>query len=269
MKIATFNVNSVKARLPRVLEWLDEFSPDIALLQEIKTVSENFPALEIEDRGYQTAVHGQKSYNGVAILSKHPIEDVVMGLPGDESDDQARYIEATISGLRVASIYLPNGNPVDTEKFSYKLSWMDRLVDHVQNTLLPSEQPFVLGGDYNVVPHDDDVYDPKGWANDALCRQESRTRFRTILNLGLTEAWRALHTEVGAYSFWDYQAGRWPRNEGVRIDHLLLSPAAADRLVACEIDREPRKRERPSDHTPVWCELSTPPQTDPRTNAAK
>jgi exodeoxyribonuclease-3 len=259
MKIATFNVNSVKARLPRVLEWLDEFSPDVALLQEIKTVSKDFPALEINDRGYQAAVHGQKSYNGVAILSKYPIEDVVMGLPGDKSDDQARYIEATISGLRVASIYLPNGNPVDTEKFSYKLSWMDRLVEHVQNTLLPSEQPFVLGGDYNVVPHDDDVYDPKGWANDALCRQESRTRFRTILNLGLTEAWRALHTEVGAYSFWDYQAGRWPRNEGVRIDHLLLSPAAADRLVACEIDREPRKRERPSDHTPVWCELSTPP----------
>jgi len=258
MKIATFNVNSVKARLPRVLEWLDEFKPDVALLQEIKTVPEDFPTLEIEDRGYNTAIHGQKSYNGVAILSKFAIEDVAMGLPGDDSDDQARYIEATISGLRVASIYLPNGNPVDTEKFIYKLAWMDRLADHIQNTLLPSEQPFVLGGDYNVVPNDDDVYDPQGWANDALCRPESRARFRAILNMGLTESWRALHKEVGAYSFWDYQAGRWPRNEGVRIDHLLLSPAAADRLVACEIDREPRKGERPSDHTPVWCEISDP-----------
>jgi exodeoxyribonuclease III len=258
MKIATFNVNSIKARLPRVLEWLDVFAPDIALLQEIKTVPEDFPAMEIEERGYNIAAHGQKSYNGVAILAKSPIDDVTMGLPGDDTDEQARYIEATISSLRVASIYLPNGNPVDTEKFTYKLDWMDRLARHIDETLLPSEQPFVLGGDYNVVPNDDDVYDPAGWANDALCRPESRQRFRKILNMGLTESWRALHAEIGAYSFWDYQAGRWPRNEGVRIDHLLLSPAVADRLIACEIDREPRKGERPSDHTPVWCEISDP-----------
>ena len=256
MKIATFNVNSIKARLPRVLEWLEEAAPDVALLQEVKTVPEEFPSLEIGGLGYEIAVHGQKSYNGVAILSKMPIEDVKMGLPGDDSDDQARYIEATIQDVRVASIYLPNGNPTDTEKFPYKLSWMDRLVTYVRDDLLPRELPFVLGGDYNIVPTDDDVYDPEGWADDALCRPESRTRFRTILNMGITEAWRSLHKEIGAYSYWDYQRGRWQRDEGVRIDHLLLSPQAADRLTACEIDRTPRGKEKASDHTPVWCELS-------------
>jgi exodeoxyribonuclease III len=256
VKIATFNVNSVKARLPRVLEWLEEAAPDVALLQEIKTISEDFPALEIAALGYQTAIHGQKSYNGVAILSKLPIEDIRMGLPGDDSDEQARYIEATIGGLRVASIYLPNGNPTDSDKFPYKLAWMDRLIAHVRDTLLPAEIPFVLGGDFNIVPSDDDVYDPEGWADDALCRPESRARFRTILNLGVTEAWRALHKEIGAYSFWDYQRGRWSRDEGVRIDHHLLSPQAADRLVACEIDRKPRGKEKASDHTPVWVEIA-------------
>ncbi len=256
MKIATFNVNSVKARLPRLLEWLEDAKPDVALLQETKTVSVDFPGLEIAALGYQIECHGQKSYNGVAILSRAPIEDVMSGLPGDPDDEQARYIEATIAGVRVASIYLPNGNPTDSDKFPYKLAWMDRLVAHVRDTLLPTEQPFVLGGDYNVVPSDDDVYDPEGWADDALCRPESRTRFRTLLNLGVTEAWRALHREIGAYSFWDYQRGRWSRDEGVRIDHLLLSPQAADRLVACEIDRAPRGKEKASDHTPVWCELA-------------
>lgn len=256
MKIATFNVNSVKARLPRVLEWLDEAAPDVALLQELKTVDEQFPRLEIEDKGYNVETHGQKSYNGVAILSKRPIEDIVRGLPGDESDEQSRYIEGTIDGVRVASIYLPNGNPTPGEKFDYKLAWMDRLVAHVRDSLIPLEMSFVLGGDYNVCPTDDDVYDPVGWADDALCRPESRARFRSLINLGLTEAWRALHKEVGAYSYWDYQAGRWPRDEGVRIDHLLLSPQAADRLVASEIDRAPRGKEKASDHTPVWCEIS-------------
>lgn len=256
MKIATFNVNSVKARLPRVLEWLEEAAPDVALLQEIKTVPEDFPSLEISSLGYETAVHGQKSYNGVAILSKQPIEDIRMGLPGDDSDDQARYIEATIGDLRIASIYLPNGNPTDSGKYPYKLAWMDRLNAHVRDTLLPSEQPFVLGGDYNIVPNDGDVYDPEGWADDALCRPESRAKFRTLLNMGVTEAWRALHREIGAYSFWDYQKGRWSRDEGLRIDHMLLSPQATDRLVACEIDRKPRGREKASDHTPVWCEIA-------------
>ncbi len=255
MKIATFNVNSIKARLPRVLEWLDDAGPDVALLQEIKTVDEAFPAMEIEERGYNIAVHGQKTYNGVAILAKRPIEDVVRGLPGDDGDDQARYIEATVGDLRVGSIYLPNGNPVESEKFPYKLAWIDRLIAHVRDTLLPTEQPLVLGGDYNVAPADLDVYDPKAWADDALCRPETRSRFRALLHLGLTEAWRALHVEHG-YSYWDYQGGRWARDEGLRIDHMLLSPQAADRLDACEIDRAPRGKDKASDHTPVWCEIA-------------
>jgi exodeoxyribonuclease-3 len=256
LKIATFNVNSIKARLPRVLEWLDEAAPDVALLQEVKTVDDQFPRLEIEDKGYNIETHGQKSYNGVAILSKRPIEDVSRGLPGNPDDEQARYIEGTIDGIRVASIYLPNGNPTPGDKFDYKLEWMDRLVAHVRDSLLPLEMPFVLGGDYNICPTDDDVYDPVGWADDALCRPESRSRFRSLLNLGLTEAWRALHQEVGAYSFWDYQAGRWQRDEGVRIDHFLLSPQAADLLSQCEIDRTPRGKQKASDHTPVWCNIA-------------
>jgi len=256
VKIATFNVNSVKARLPRLLEWLEAAQPDVALLQETKTVAENFPGLEIAALGYEMAVCGQKSYNGVAILARGPITDVITALPGDPADDQARYIEGTVAGVRVASIYLPNGNPVDSDKFPYKLAWMDRLAAHVRDTLLPSEQTFVLGGDYNVAPRDDDVYDPEAWTDDALCRPETRARFRTILHMGVTEAWRALHREIGAYSFWDYQRGRWQRDEGLRIDHLLLSPQAADRLTACEIDRTPRGREKASDHTPVWCELA-------------
>lgn len=254
MKIATWNVNSIKARLPRVLEWLSEAGPDVALLQETKTVDEGFPALEIEELGYNIAVCGQKSYNGVAILSKRPIEDVVTRLPGDDDDDQARYIEALIGDTRVASIYLPNGNPVDGPKFPYKLAWMDRLYDHARS-LLAHEDSVVLGGDYNIAPADGDIYDPAAWADDALCRPEARARFRAVLHLGYTEAYRALHSAPDAYSFWDYQKGRWQRDEGLRIDHLLLSPQAADRLMACDIDKTPRGRERPSDHTPVWCEL--------------
>ena len=254
MKIATWNVNSIKARLPRVLEWLAEAAPDVALLQEIKTVAEGFPELEIGDLGYNTAVVGQKSYNGVAILAKRPIEDVVTALPGDDDDAEARYIEAVVGGVRVASIYLPNGNPVDSPKFPYKLAWMERLYDHARG-LLALEETLLLGGDYNVAPADGDVYDPVAWADDALCRPDSRARFRAILHLGFTEAYRALHPAPGAYSFWDYQKGRWQRDEGLRIDHLLLSPQAADRLEACDIDRAPRGREKASDHTPVWCEL--------------
>ncbi len=255
MKIATWNVNSIKARLPRVLEWLAEAAPDVALLQEIKTVEDGFPALEIEALGYNIAVCGQKSYNGVAILSKRPLEDVITRLPGDDGDEQARYIEAVIGDLRVASIYLPNGNPVDGPKFPYKLAWMDRLYDHAKG-LLALEESLVLGGDYNIAPGDGDVYDPPAWADDALCRPDSRARFRAILHLGYTEAYRALHDAPGAYSFWDYQKGRWPRDEGLRIDHLLLSPQAADRLRASDIDKTPRGHpEKPSDHTPVWCEL--------------
>ncbi len=255
MKIATWNVNSVRARLPRVLEWLGSAAPDVALLQEIKTVAEGFPELEIGDLGYNVAVCGQKSYNGVAILSKPPIEDVLTRLPGDDADDQARYIEAVVGGVRVASIYLPNGNPVDSPKFAYKLGWMERLYDHV-GELLGLEEAFVLGGDYNVAPEDRDVYDPAAWADDALCRPETRARYRAVVHLGLTDAYRALHPDAaGAYTFWDYQKGRWQRDEGLRIDHLLLSPQAADRLEACDIDRAPRGRDKASDHTPVWCGL--------------
>ncbi len=254
MKIATWNVNSIKARLPRVLEWLKAADPDVALLQEIKTVAQGFPAIEIEELGYNIAVCGQKAYNGVAILSKRPIEDVVTRLPGDDDDDQARYIEALIGDMRVASIYLPNGNPVDGPKFPYKLAWMDRLYDHARS-LLAHEDSVVLGGDYNIAPADGDIYDPAAWADDALCRPEARARFRAVLHLGYTEAYRALQSAPGAYSFWDYQKGRWQRDEGLRIDHLLLSPQAADRLMACDIDKTPRSREKPSDHTPVWCEL--------------
>jgi exodeoxyribonuclease III len=254
MRIATWNVNSVKVRLPRLVDWLSTAKPDVALLQELKCIDEGFPRDAVEDLGYNVACHGQKTYNGVAILSKRPIEDVSRGLPGDDGDAHARYIEATISGVRIASLYLPNGNPVDTEKFTYKLGWMDRLIAHAKS-LLAAEETFVLGGDYNVCPEDRDVYDPAGFADDALCRPESRSRYRALLNLGLTEAYRAIHPHEIAYSYWDYQAGAWQKDHGLRIDHLLLSPQAADRLKDCDIDRTPRAKEKPSDHTPVWCEL--------------
>ena len=255
IKIASWNVNSVKARLGHLCDWLRAASPEIVLLQETKTVDEGFPRLEIEDIGYNVETHGQKSYNGVAILSKLPIEDVTRGLAGDESDEQARYIEATVGGqLRVASIYLPNGNPVDTEKFAYKIAWMKRLRAQAE-ALLKTEQAFVLGGDYNVIPTEDDVFDPVAFAGDALCRPETRGAFRALIHLGLTDAYRALHREIGAYTYWDYQGGAWQKDFGLRIDHLLLSPQAADRLTGCDIDRSPRGKEKASDHTPIWCEL--------------
>ncbi len=254
LRIATWNVNSVRARLPNVLDWLGSARPDVVLLQETKCQDEHFPTLEFEAAGYRTACHGQKSYNGVAILSRLPMADIRAGLPGDPSDDQARYIEATVGDIRLASLYLPNGNPAPGDKFDYKLAWMRRLIAHAEG-LLAADRPFVLGGDYNICPTDDDVYDPANWGQDALCRPESRALYRQLLHLGLTEAFRSLHPEAGRYSFWDYQAGAWPRDQGLRIDHLLLSPAAADRLVACDIDKAPRGRDKASDHTPVWVEL--------------
>jgi len=256
VKIATWNVNSIKARLPNVLAWLEAAQPDVVLLQELKTVADNFPRLEIEALGYRSAVVGQKSYNGVAILSRAPIENVIEALPGDAEDAQARYVEGTTFGLRVAAIYLPNGNPVDSEKYPYKLRWMARLRAHVAE-LLTGEQPVVLGGDYNVIPAPEDVYDPAGWGDDALYRRDTRLAFRSLLNLGLTDAFRALHREAGAYTYWDYQGVAWSAGHGLRIDHLLLSPQSADRLVRCEIDRKPRGQEKASDHTPIWCELET------------
>jgi len=255
VKIASWNVNSINARLPNVLSWLEAASPDVILLQELKCQEEKFPALEIQAMGYQTAVVGQKSYNGVAILSKLPLTEVRTSLPGDDDDVQARWVEARAGGaLRVACLYLPNGNPVGTEKFPYKLAWMERLRARAA-ALLAANEITVLGGDYNVCPTDDDVYDPAGWADDALCRPESRAAFRSLLHLGYTDAFRARHPEPGRYTFWDYQAGAWQRDNGLRIDHLLLSPLAADRLVDCDVDKEPRGREKASDHTPIWCTL--------------
>lgn len=254
MKIATWNVNSIKARLAHLLTWLGEFSPDIVLLQETKLVDEAFPRLEIEDLGYNVATVGQKTYNGVAILSKRPIEDLRTTLPGDENDLQARYIEGFTGGLRVASIYVPNGQAVGSDKFAYKLAFLERLTTHAQS-LLEFEESLILGGDYNIVPDAGDVWDPQGWAGDVLFTLEERGYFRRLLHLGLTDAFRALTPEIGRYSWWDYRAGGWPKDHGCRIDHLLLSPQAADRLLASAIDKTPRGWEKPSDHTPVWCEL--------------
>lgn len=259
MKIVTWNVNSLNARLPVVLHYLRQSGPDVVLLQETKTIDEKFPAAEIEDLGYNLALHGQKTYNGVAILSKHPIEDVSRGLPGDDTDDQARYIEALIpsegGAVRVASIYAPNGNPPDSPKLGYKLNWLRRLRAHAGN-LLEHEECLVLGGDLNVILTDDDVHDPAAWEGDALFLPQSIKGLRAILNLGLTDAYRACHTEPHRYTFWDYQGGAWAKDHGIRIDYLLLSPQATDRLQACEIDRQVRGWEKPSDHVPVWVELT-------------
>ncbi len=258
-RIATFNVNSIKARMPNVLAWLDEFGPDIALFQEIKSTEESFPRMELEAAGYNIAISGQKSYNGVAIFSKTPLEVAEARLPGGDGDDQARYIEAvteTDAGvLRVASIYLPNGNPVASDKFGYKLAWMERLLDHARG-LLDLEEPIILGGDYNVIPQDEDCHDPEAWRGDALFRPESRAAFRRLLALGYTEAFRTLKPHAQAYTFWDYQGGAWQNDRGIRIDHLLLSPQAADLLRDCRIDQKPRGRPKASDHTPIWCELA-------------
>lgn len=259
MRIATWNVNSIKARLPAVLGWLGSAAPDVALLQEIKTSEDGFPRLEIEALGYRCLVAGQRSYNGVAILSKAPIEDPLERLPGDDADEQARYLEATVAGVRVAALYLPNGNPVASDKFWYKISWMERLAARA-DALLSTEAPVVLGGDWNVIPDEIDCWDPDEWRDDALFRPETRRAFRRVLYRGWTDAFRAVHpTAGGAYTFWDYQAGRWQRGEGIRIDHLLLSPAAADRLTGCTIDKAPRGEPKASDHTPIWCELADAP----------
>ncbi|WP_417517851.1 exodeoxyribonuclease III [Minwuia sp.] len=254
MRIATWNVNSIKARLPRVTGWLSAFKPDVVCLQELKCIDENFPAAEIEELGYHVAVHGQKTYNGVAILSQHPMEDVTTGLPGDDTDEQARYIEATIRGIRVCGLYLPNGNPAPGPKFDYKLQWMDRLIARAKD-LLADETPFLMAGDYNVCPTDGDVFDPEGFADDALCRPESRNRYRQLINLGLTDAVHLHNPQDRFYTYWDYTAGAWPKDNGLRIDHLLLSPQVTDRLVTSGVDRDPRGEERPSDHTPAWIEI--------------
>jgi exodeoxyribonuclease-3 len=257
LTVATWNVNSITARLPNVLAWLEVARPDVVLLQELKTTEDKFPKLELDALGYKAAVFGQKAWNGVAILSKHKITNVKMGLPGDATDEQSRYIEATVNGFRIASIYLPNGNPVDSEKYPYKLKWMDRLYAHAKN-LLKTEQPFVLGGDFNLIPEDKDCYSPEAWKEDALFRIESRRKFRALVNLGLTDAFRVNNHEAHQYSYWDYQGGAWPQNLGIRIDHFLLSPQSADLLQECTIDTAPRGKEKASDHTPVIVKLGQP-----------
>jgi exodeoxyribonuclease-3 len=259
MKIATWNVNSIKARLDNAIAWLKEAKPEIACLQELKCEDQAFPSQAFEELGYNVITHGQKSYNGVAILSRQRAEQVRRGLPGGADDAQARYIEAVFAlgqgVVRVASIYLPNGNPPDTEKFTYKLAWMERLRQHAK-ALLAHEEPLVLAGDYNVIPTPLDARNPDAWTCDALFRPESRASFHTLLNLGFTDAIRQVSgDQPGLYTFWDYQAGAWQRNNGIRIDHLLLSPQAADLLADARIEREVRDQERPSDHVPVVIEL--------------
>lgn len=259
MKIATFNINGVKARLPALLEWLAEARPDVVALQEIKCVDEAFPREEVEAAGYNVETHGQKGFNGVALLSRRPLEDVVRGLPGDEGDEQARWIEATVSGaagaIRVCGLYLPNGNPAPGPKYDYKRAWMERLETRVRD-LLAAEEPAVILGDFNVIPEPADARNPAAWTEDALFLPETRRAWRRILNLGLTDAVRAVTAAPGVYTFWDYQAGAWQKDNGIRIDHILLTPQAADRLGACGIDREVRAREKPSDHVPVWADIA-------------
>lgn len=258
MQIATWNINSVRTRLQNLLAYLRDVSPDVLCLQEIKCTDEQFPRLEIEAEGYNVAVHGQKSWNGVAILSKRPME-VEHGLAGDEADIQSRYMEALVTTdavpVRVGCLYLPNGNPTDTDKYDYKIAWMERLIARARD-LLAQEEPLVLAGDFNVIPGPEDVYDAQAWEGDALYLPRTRSRFREILYLGMTDALRATTDEAKIYTFWDYQAGAWQRDKGIRIDHLLLSPQAADRLARVTIDKARRGDEKPSDHVPIRVDLA-------------
>ena len=259
MRIATWNINSIKQRVENLTAWLQERRPDIVCLQETKCVDEAFPREPIEALGYNVAVHGQKTFNGVAILSKLPFDEVTPRLPGDPEDEHARFLEALVStpqgALRVASIYLPNGNPVSHEnKYQFKLNWLKRLFNYSLERL-KLEETLVLAGDYNVIPTPEDVYDPPAWIDDALFRPQTRESFRALTSLGLTDSIRAVSDAPGLYTFWDYQAGAWQKNNGLRIDHILLSPRAADRLVGAGIDKHVRSWERPSDHVPVYADL--------------
>ncbi|MFI5012045.1 MAG: exodeoxyribonuclease III [Hyphomicrobiales bacterium] len=258
MRIATWNVNSIRQRLAHLLRWLDETKPDIVCLQELKCQDDAFPRLEVEAAGYHVETHGQKTFNGVAILSRSRPESVTRGLDGDDADTHSRYLEAVIpaaqSIVRVASIYLPNGNPAQSEKYPYKLGFMERLRRRAA-ALLRLEEKLVLAGDYNVIPEPIDARDPSAWLSDALFLPQTRAAFRRLLALGLTDALRACDQASDRYSFWDYQAGAFQKNNGIRIDHLLLSPQAADKLVSCRIDKQTRSWDKPSDHVPVVVEL--------------
>ena len=256
MKIATFNVNGINGRLARLLEWLEESRPDVACLQELKTTDDKFPALAIEKAGYGAIWHGQKSWNGVAILARgcDPVE-TRRGLPGGDGDSHSRYLEAAVGGILVASLYLPNGNPQPGPKFDYKLAWFERLITHARE-LLDTGLPVVLAGDYNVIPTDEDVYKPERWADDALMQPESREAYSRLLAQGWTDSIRHLHPGERIYTFWDYWRNAWARNAGLRIDHLLLSPAAAPRLAQAGVDSQVRGREKASDHAPAWVSLT-------------
>ncbi len=259
MRIATWNVNSIKQRLDGALAWLAERQPDIVCMQETKCVDDAFPREPFEALGYNLAVHGQKTFNGVALLSKFPFDEVTIGLPGDHSDDHARFIEGVVStakgAMRIASIYLPNGNPPDTDKYPYKINWMKRLFDYARERL-SLQEPLILAGDYNVIPATSDARNAEAWRGDALFLPRTRLAFQSLINLGLTDAVRATSEEPGLYTFWDYQAGAWQKNNGIRIDHVLLSPEAADHLTELGIDRHVRSWEKPSDHVPVWIDLA-------------
>jgi len=259
MRIACFNINGIKARLPALLAWLEETAPDVALLQELKSADDAVPRDEIEALGYAIETHGQKGFNGVAILSKRPLEDIARGLPGDPADAQARWIEATVTGgtgaVRVCGLYAPNGNPAPGPKYDYKRAWMARLEARAA-ALLALEMPVVMAGDWNTIPEARDAADPEAWTDDALFLPETRADWRRVLHQGWHDATRETSQTGGLYTFWDYQRGAWERDHGIRIDHALLSPEAADRLTGAGIDRAVRGREKPSDHVPVWVELT-------------
>jgi exodeoxyribonuclease-3 len=258
MLIATWNINSIKQRMDNLTAWLAERRPDVVCLQETKCIDDAFPREPLEALGYNVVMHGQKAFNGVAVLSKFPLDEATPRLPGDDADLHARFMEAVVSTrdgvLRVASVYLPNGNPPDTEKYSYKINWMDRLVDYARERLT-LEEPLVLAGDFNVIPSEHDARNPDRWVGDALFLPRTREKFRALCNLGLIDAVRAGSDGPGPYTFWDYQAGAWQKNDGIRIDHLLMSPQAADRLTAVGVDRHVRAWEKPSDHVPVWAAI--------------
>lgn len=259
LTIATWNINGVKARLETALAYLEQAAPDVICLQEIKSVDAQFPADAFERLGYQVETHGQKSFNGVALLSKLPIEIVHRGLPGNEGDEQARYIEGIVEhengSVRVGGLYLPNGNSVDSEKYPYKLAWMEHLIAHAQ-TCLALEEPFLLAGDYNVIPEPIDAARPEVWTEDALFLPQTRSAYRRLRALGLQDAVRSA-TDAQQFTFWDYQAGAWQKNNGIRIDHILMSPELSDDLVDCGIDAFVRGWEKPSDHVPVWARFRT------------
>jgi exodeoxyribonuclease III len=256
MKIATFNVNGVSARLPALIRWLAETRPDVACLQELKAPQEKFPEAAIREAGYGVIWHGQKSWNGVAILArgKDPLEKR-RSLPGDPEDINSRYIEAEVDGLLVGCLYLPNGNPAPGPKFDYKLRWLERLTKHAE-ALLAAKTPAVLAGDYNVIPTELDVYKPERWLDDALFRPEVREAFARLIALGWTDALRKLHPNERIYTFWDYFRNAFTRDAGLRIDHLLLSPSVAARLAGAGVDREIRGWEKASDHAPTWVEIA-------------